>query len=75
MVGCLWLQLLQTLVGVAGFGLHFAANLANHPAPLSDRMLYGVPIFAPLLFADLATLAAIGIGRQIGLLRDRKIST
>jgi hypothetical protein len=33
---------------------------ARSEAPLADRILYGAPPFAPLLFADLALLGALG---------------
>ncbi|HEX8199866.1 MAG TPA: hypothetical protein VF590_05220, partial [Isosphaeraceae bacterium] len=39
---------LQGAVGVLGFGLHVAANLARPAASLWDRFLYGAPAFAPL---------------------------
>lgn len=50
----------QVLVGVAGFILHLAGD-ARRPGTWADRLLYGAPVFAPLLFADLALLAAIGL--------------
>jgi hypothetical protein len=56
-----WLIGLATLVGVLGFVLHLAANLERPGASLLDRFVFGAPPFAPLLFADLALLAAIGL--------------
>jgi hypothetical protein len=56
-----WIMVLQVLVGTAGFTLHLRANLLR-PAPnVLERFLYGAPIFAPLLFANLAILAGIGM--------------
>lgn len=51
----------QVLTGVAGFGLHvwFDAHGPAHHVLLD--FLYGAPAFAPLLFADLAVLAALGL--------------
>ena len=51
----------QVVVGMLGFYLHIMANFRSPAGPLWDRFLYGAPLFAPLLFADLAMLAAIGI--------------
>jgi len=51
----------QLLIGAIGFGLHLRANLARPAANVLDRFLYGAPIFAPLLFANLAILAGIGL--------------
>ncbi len=50
----------QVPVGVAGFILHLAGD-ARRPGTWTDRLLHGAPVFAPLLFADLALLAAIGL--------------
>jgi hypothetical protein len=55
-----WILLLQILTGVAGFAFHLRANLGQQ-GTLWERFLYGAPIFAPLLFANLAILAAIGL--------------
>jgi len=51
---------LQALLGLLGFGLHLYANVAR-PGSWSDRALYGAPLFAPLLFVDLALLGAIAL--------------
>lgn len=68
--GFLWLTLgvmgVQAAVGVLGFALHVLANLRHTNVPLRDQLIFGAPIFAPLLFADISVLAAIGMW---GLLR------
>ena len=51
----------QVGVGLLGFYLHAMADLRSPAGSLWDRFLYGAPLFAPLLFADLAMLAALGI--------------
>lgn len=51
----------QSAVGVAGFALHLWADWHRPAARLTDRFLFGAPAFAPLLFADIAVLAAIGV--------------
>lgn len=56
-----WVMAAQLLVGAIGFALHLRANLVRPAANLLDRFLYGAPIFAPLLFANLAILAGIGM--------------
>jgi hypothetical protein len=57
-----WLvMVLQIVVGVAGFALHVRANLHAESPRLWDRFVFGAPAFAPLLFANLALLAAIGL--------------
>ena len=65
LVGCLWLQLTQVMVGLAGFGLHLQADMSGAAVPLRERMLYRAPVFAPLLFADLAALAALGLAFRL----------
>ena len=51
----------QVVVGLLGFYLHVAADLRAPAASLWERFLYGAPLFAPLLFADLALLAALAL--------------
>lgn len=48
------------VIGGLGFLLHVLAN-RHRPGALLDKAVYGAPIFAPLLFADLALLAALGL--------------
>jgi hypothetical protein len=61
------LMAIETLIGTLGFVLHVRANLAGRGS-LADRFIHGAPAFAPLLFADIALLAAIGLG---SMLRDQ----
>jgi hypothetical protein len=56
-----WLLALETLTGILGFALHLRANMSRPGESLWVRFIYGAPIFAPLLFANLAMLAAIGL--------------
>jgi hypothetical protein len=51
----------QVVVGLLGFYLHLKSVLNAPGASLWDRVLYGAPLFAPLLFADLALLAVLGL--------------
>jgi hypothetical protein len=47
--------------GVLGFVLHLAADWRRPSTRLSDRFLFGAPIFAPLLFTNLAVLGALAL--------------
>jgi hypothetical protein len=52
----------QVVVGFVGFALHLAP-LLDHPSleGLAGRVIYGPPIFAPLLFVNLTLPAALGL--------------
>ena len=54
---------LQVLVGGLGAALHVAPLFSGAAAEtgLWDAVRYGPPVFAPLLFVDLAALAALGL--------------
>jgi hypothetical protein len=52
---------LQALIGPVGFALHIAGDLRRPAVTLVDRIIFGAPPFAPLLFTDLAVLAALGL--------------
>jgi hypothetical protein len=58
---CALLMLLQAAVGLLGFGLHLRADIHGMGPTLLDRIIYGAPIFAPMLFPDLVLLAFIGL--------------
>jgi hypothetical protein len=51
----------QFFVAMLGFYLHVAADLRAPAASVWDRFLYGAPLFAPLLFADIALLAMLAL--------------
>ena len=51
----------QCLTGFAGFIMHFLAIRSGPMATLMENSIFGTPIFAPLLFVNLAFLGAIGI--------------
>lgn len=56
---------LEVLIGVIGFALHFSADLGRPGDSLMERLIHGAPLFAPLLFSDLAILGAIGIWARL----------
>ena len=58
---CAILMLFQAVVGLLGFGLHLLADVHGIGPTLFDRIVYGAPIFAPMLFPDLVILASIGL--------------
>ena len=53
--------LLQVGVGLLGFWLHLDAGISAIGGRPFEAFVHGAPPFAPLLFADLAVLAAIGL--------------
>jgi hypothetical protein len=58
---CFALLALQALVGLIGFALHLAADWNGAGKNLIEKAVHGAPIFAPLLFPNLAILDAIGL--------------
>lgn len=59
---CVVVMVVQILVGLVGAAFHVEANL-RHSAmtTMTDRFVFGAPAFAPLLFANLALLAIVGL--------------
>ena len=53
--------LVSMLVGVVGFLLHAGANLRGEMTSTLDNFIFGAPIFAPLLFPNIALLALIAL--------------
>ncbi len=49
----------QVVLGVVGAVLHLSADVAA--STLRDKLVFGPPAFAPLLFADLAILGVLGL--------------
>jgi hypothetical protein len=58
---CAVVMLVQATVGVLGFVLHAWGDWHAQGPTLMDRIIYGAPIFAPMLFPDLVILALIGL--------------
>lgn len=54
-------MLLQVVVGLLGFVYHLVPNLRGPMPTLWESFVFGAPAFAPLLFADLALLAGLGL--------------
>jgi hypothetical protein len=58
---CAAILALQLVVGVLGFYLHNAANLAGPSPDPVENFIHGAPPMAPLLFPNLVLLAGIGL--------------
>jgi hypothetical protein len=63
---CLLVMVAEIAVGLLGWYYHLSAILRSPMTGLWDKILYSAPVFAPLLFADLAVLGVLGLW---GLLR------
>jgi len=57
----IWVMLLQVAVGGIGFLCHIRGISSGASEVLRDNILFGPPVFAPLLFANLAVLSGIGV--------------
>lgn len=65
----------QVGVGLLGSCFHVMSDLGSPAEPIWDRIVYGAPLFAPLLFADLAMLAALalwGVGRTQAIVAGQR---
>lgn len=51
----------QIIVGLLGWYYHFCGIRNSNMDSVWDKVVYGAPVFAPLLFANLALLALIGL--------------
>lgn len=60
----------QVVVALVGFLLHLIPNLRSPMPTFWESFVYGAPIFAPLLFADLAVLGGLGLWAVARNVRD-----
>jgi len=58
---CAGVMLAEIVIAIIGFVLHGRANLHGPSTSMFDNFVFGAPVFAPLLFANLALLALIGL--------------
>jgi hypothetical protein len=58
---CGWMMAVQALIGLLGAGLHIKAILAGPSGSLLSNAIHTAPLFAPMLFTDLAILGALGL--------------
>lgn len=69
---CFGVLAVIAILGVVGFVLHWQAGQNAGHQTLWQRLIYGAPVFAPLLFVDIAALAALGMFQR---LREEPAST
>lgn len=70
---CLLLLAAQIVVGIVGWILHLITIAHSQMDTMWDRIVYSAPAFAPLLFADLAILALIGLGTLCARARSNEL--
>jgi hypothetical protein len=58
---CQCLMLLEIVVGLLGWYYHIRAVMRSPMTGVWDKLLYSAPVFAPLLFANLAILGMLGL--------------
>jgi hypothetical protein len=58
---CFGVCLFESVVGVVGFALHLLGDTHRPARSIVERFVFGAPAFAPLLFTNLALLAAVGL--------------
>ena len=63
---CVVILIINGLAGLLGFFLHLLVDLRSAELSIRDKFIYGAPVFAPLLFVDLALLGMLGIWNLAG---------
>ena len=58
---CVAILVVNGLAGGLGFYLHLSVMLESAESSIANKLIYGVPLLAPLLFIDLALLGILGI--------------
>ena len=58
---CLAILVVQAIVGGIGFALHLRGIFGGVANDVRENILFGPPVFAPLLFINLAILSGLGI--------------
>ena len=58
---CMYVAFAQAIVGAIGFVLHIYGISGGVSSLLRENILFGPPLFAPLLFSNLAVLVGIGL--------------
>ena len=59
--GAVALLAVALVTGLVGFVLHLVPVFQETAGTFSDRVIYGAPLFAPLLFSDLAVLGGLAV--------------
>ncbi|HVU64379.1 MAG TPA: hypothetical protein VHC70_10405 [Phycisphaerales bacterium] len=58
---CAGVMVAGMCVGGLGLFFHLSADVRMPNTPVMDRLVFGAPVFAPLLFVDMGVLALIGL--------------
>ena len=61
LIYCLWIMAIQAIIGIIGFILHAMAIKEGYSSDLFKNIVHSAPIFAPLLFTNLALLTSYGL--------------
>ena len=67
---CVGILIINGLVGLLGFYLHLSVDLQSAELSIRDKFIYGAPLFAPLLFTDLALLGVLGLWQLARKVRE-----
>ena len=54
-------MIIQIIIGLIGLFFHSQTILNNPMSSFFETIIYNAPIFAPLLFVNLAVLAILGL--------------
>lgn len=57
----IWIMIIQIIIGLIGLFFHSQTILNNSMSSFFESIIYNAPIFAPLLFVNLAVLAILGL--------------
>ncbi|MFT5198952.1 MAG: hypothetical protein ACI87O_001612 [Planctomycetota bacterium] len=67
---CAWMMGAQVLIGLIGAAFHIGAILDGPSDSLLSNAIHTAPLFAPLLFVDLALLGCLGLWCSWSLTQD-----
>ncbi len=72
---CMVIMVVQVFVGVLGFYFHGISVTRGLASSFFENLVYAAPVFAPLLFANLAFLSGLGLlGVRYNLMQYGKLS-
>lgn len=72
---CMAVMVGQVLVGLLGFYFHGVSVTAGPSSSFFENLVYTAPVFAPLLFANLAFLSGLGlVGARYNLTQSSELS-
>ncbi len=72
---CIVIMFLQVFVGLSGFYFHTISVTKGLSSSLFENLIYTAPVFAPLLFVNLAFLSGLGLlGVRYSLIQNGELS-